>query len=158
MGANAPAWSFREDWVQPDLRSANAVAVLEELAAPLLADLDADARTAALQALRDREKLGSTAMGDGVAIPHAKISGIDDLRVGFGRHLRGAEFGTPDGAPVQLFFVILSPEQKPGLHLQALAQVARMTRTPEARERILHAPANKLTSVLNDLLKQAAGD
>ena len=70
--------------------------------------------------LLEREKLGSTGVGEGVAIPHGKVIGLEHMIACFGRSPRGVEFETPDGRPVNLFFLLFAPEGKPGAHLRAL--------------------------------------
>lgn len=89
--------------------------------------------------LLEREKLGCTAVGGGVAIPHTKSKGVDDLRLAIATLAPGADFGAPDGIPVTLVFLVISPAHSPALHLQALARISRLLKVPGVRERILAA-------------------
>jgi PTS system nitrogen regulatory IIA component len=113
--------------------------VLGELAraAALAHGLDA---SRLLQALADREKLGSTGVGDGVAIPHAKLAGLPALFGVFGRSREGVDFLAVDGKPARLFFALFAPESSAGAHLKALARISRIFRAPAFREAILAAP------------------
>ena len=92
-----------------------------------------------IDVLRQREKLGSTGIGDGVAIPHGKISALADLTVCFGRSKDGICFDSMDGKPVHLFFLLLAPENSSGQHLKALAKISKMLKVPSFRERLMEA-------------------
>lgn len=120
-------------------------AVLEALAEPLLHDCKRDVAQSAIQALLDREKLGSTATGEGVAIPHSKVPDFPGIRVAFGRHDKGIKFDAPDEKPVQLFFLILAPNDAPAVHLKLLAKIARLAHDAETRSTLLQ------TSSLRDV-------
>lgn len=89
--------------------------------------------------LMDREGLGSTGIGDGVAIPHGKIPGIDRLFAVFGRSPGGVQFASLDGKPARLFFLILAPENSAGMHLKALARISRLLKDQRFRGRLLAA-------------------
>ena len=91
-----------------------------------------------LRALVNRENLGSTGVGGGVAIPHAKIPGLNRLVGCFGLAPKGVPFDSIDGKPVSLVFVLLVPESSAGAHLKALARVSRLLKEPELRSRLLH--------------------
>lgn len=75
--------------------------------------------------LSEREELGSTGLGNGVAIPHCKLDGIDEVVMAIGICQRKVDFGAVDGKPVDVFFLIVSPEKRPAEHLKALAAVSR---------------------------------
>ena len=89
--------------------------------------------------LMDREGLGSTGIGEGVAIPHGKIPGIDRLVAVFGRSRGGVQFASLDGKPARLFFLILAPENSAGMHLKALARISRLLKDQRFRGRLLAA-------------------
>lgn len=93
-----------------------------------------------LHVLLEREKLGSTGIGDGIAIPHGKIDGLEEMVVAFGRSRQGIDFEAMDGRPVHLFFLLLAPENSAGLHLKALAKISRMLKDAPFRQRLLEAP------------------
>jgi PTS system nitrogen regulatory IIA component len=127
------------DMVVPDVGGTTKPQVLRELARPLAAkyrDLDLAAITAVLA---ERERLGSTAIGDGIAIPHGKMPGVKQILGIFGRHLRGVDFESLDGRPTHLFFVLVAPEDSTSLHLKALARVSRLFKDGSFRERLMNA-------------------
>jgi nitrogen PTS system EIIA component len=92
-----------------------------------------------VEVLWERERLGSTAIGDGIAIPHGKLQGVQSVIAVFGRHLDGVDFDSLDGAPTRLFFLLVAPEDAVGQHLKALARVSRLLKDQAFRERLLAA-------------------
>jgi len=92
-----------------------------------------------LLALLDREKLGSTGIGDNMAIPHAKCEGIENITTVFARSRKGIDFQSLDRKPVHFVFLLLAPPASTGLHLKALAKIARLFKNPSLRESILKA-------------------
>ena len=89
--------------------------------------------------LLEREKLGSTGIGDGIAIPHGKLAMLDEMVVSFGRSREGIDFNAMDGKPVHLFFLLLAPENSAGLHLKALAKLSRMLKDVDFRTELMQA-------------------
>ncbi|MEO1494663.1 MAG: PTS sugar transporter subunit IIA [Pseudomonadota bacterium] len=89
-----------------------------------------------IEGLADREKLGSTAMGGGVAIPHARIEGLSSIVGVFGRLCKPVDFEAPDGQGVDLMFVLLAPEGAGADHLRALAKVSRLLRSAATCEKL----------------------
>src|ERR1700753_592510 len=77
------------------------------------------------RALLEREQLGSTGLGQGVAMPHCKLKGMDEGLLAIGVANPGVDFGAPDGEPVSVFFLVLSPEESPAPHLPTRATLAR---------------------------------
>jgi PTS system nitrogen regulatory IIA component len=92
-----------------------------------------------LQVLLEREKLGSTGIGDGVAIPHGKSAALTQIVSGFGLSKRGIDFDSLDGKPAHLFFLLVAPEDSAGTHLKMLARISRMLKNLEFRKRLLGA-------------------
>ncbi len=86
--------------------------------------------------LVDREKLGCTGLGGGVAIPHAKCRDVSDVVLAIGIAPDGIDFHAPDGVAVTLIFLILSPADQPAVHLQALARISRLLRLPGVAEHL----------------------
>jgi PTS system nitrogen regulatory IIA component len=133
------------------LRAETKEGVLRELSEAVcrrLPSLSPDRLTAILM---DREGLGSTGIGEGVAIPHGKIPGIDRLVAVFGRSPGGVQFASLDGKPARLFFLILAPENSAGMHLKALARISRLLKDQRFRGRLLSAEgAEGLTRVLRE--------
>jgi nitrogen PTS system EIIA component len=127
------------DLVVPELGGNTKPQVLRELAQPLATryhDLELAAITAVLA---ERERLGSTAIGDGIAIPHGKMPGVKQILGIFGRHRRGVDFESLDGRPTHLFFVLVAPEDSTSLHLKALARVSRLFKDTSFRDRLMTA-------------------
>jgi nitrogen PTS system EIIA component len=113
--------------------------VLNELATALTAKYKEISPAEMNAVLAERERLGSTAIGDGIAIPHGKLRGVKKIIGAFGRHLQGVDFDSLDGGPSQLFFVLVAPEDSASLHLKALARVSRLLRDAAFRERLIAA-------------------
>jgi PTS system nitrogen regulatory IIA component len=121
-----------------DLVGTSPAAVLAELARPLASSHRLDAQRLT-EILLEREKLGSTGIGDGVAIPHGKVPGLPLLMACFGRARTGVDFKAIDGKPTHLFFALFAPENSAGAHLKALARISRIFKNPTFREAILKA-------------------
>jgi nitrogen PTS system EIIA component len=127
------------EMVVPELGGTTKPQVLRELARPIAnkyRDLDLAAITAVLA---ERERLGSTAIGDGIAIPHGKMPGVKQILGTFGRHRIGVDFESLDGRATHLFFVLVAPEDSTSLHLKALARVSRLFKDGSFRERLMAA-------------------
>lgn len=90
-----------------------------------------------VEVLWERERLGSTAIGDGIAIPHGKLPGLKAVRGAFGRHPDGIDFQSLDGKPSTLFFLLVAPEDSVGQHLKALARVSRLLKDPAFRSQLM---------------------
>lgn len=92
-----------------------------------------------LNALLEREKLGSTGIGENMAIPHAKSDEIDQIVIVFARSIKGIDFESMDQRPVHFICLLLAPTHSTGLHLKALARIARLFKSIPLREKILKA-------------------
>lgn len=91
------------------------------------------------RALEERERLASTAIGDGIAIPHGKLDGVDRLVGALGRSVPGLAFDSIDGKPTHLVFMLVAPSNSAGIHLKALARLSRLFRDASFRQRLLDA-------------------
>ena len=127
------------DLVLPVLQATTKAGILAELAGTVADHHPEVDRARLLTALEDREKLNSTALGDGVAIPHGKLGGIKRVFAAFGRSPEGVDFESLDGKPTHLFFLLVAPEESAGAHLKALARISRLLKSGEFRERLLAA-------------------
>lgn len=96
-----------------------------------------------LKAILEREKLGSTGIGNGVAIPHAKSREVKDFVVVFARKSKGIDFGALDGEKTYLFFAIASPQEKVGNHLKILSEISHIVRDKFIVERLKKAKDKK---------------
>ncbi|MDX2167089.1 MAG: PTS sugar transporter subunit IIA [Deltaproteobacteria bacterium] len=129
-----------EGLVEPALHGTDKTAVLRELATHLAAQSPGIDAAHLVEVLWERERLGSTAIGDGIAIPHGKLPGLQGVIGAFGRHPAGVDFDSLDGTPTHLFFLLVAPEDSVGQHLKALARVSRLLKDRAFRERLLAAP------------------
>lgn len=128
-----------EELIAPRLTGKTKSEVLIELAHHLAAHYDEVDERRLVEVLWDRERLGSTAIGDGIAIPHGKLSGLRGVVGMFGRHREGVDFDSLDGNPTRLFFLLVAPEESVGQHLKALARVSRLLKDTEFRRRLVDA-------------------
>ena len=121
---------------------------LQEIAAKAAA-LTGQSERAILEILLQREKLGSTGVGNGVAIPHGKLAKLGQVFGLFARLERAVDFEALDGQPVDLIFLLLAPEGAGADHLKALARVARLLRDPEVARKLRNSrDADALYAVL----------
>lgn len=130
---------FKIEFLVESLSSGNKKDVLAELINVVIKNGLKIDQSKALEVLQQREQLGSTGIGDGVAIPHGKVSDLHDLVVAFGRSKKGIDFDSIDGKPVHLFFMLLAPENSTGQHLKALAKISKMLKTPNFRKLLINA-------------------
>jgi PTS system nitrogen regulatory IIA component len=91
----------------------------------------------AVNVILEREKLGSTGIGDGVAIPHGKMKDIHNIVCAFGRSKDGVDFDAVDRKPVHIFFLLLAPEDSASLHLKMLSRISKILRDPSFRKRLI---------------------
>lgn len=130
---------IRRDMVLPDLAADTKHGVIRELATHL-AERQGKLKVEDLsRVLIDREELASTAIGEGVAVPHGKMRAVEGIVACLGRSRRGVDFGAMDGQPTHLFFVMVAPESSTGAHLKALARISRVFKDAQFRRRLLEA-------------------
>ena len=130
---------LKTDYILEELKSDNKRDVLKELVGSFMKihqKLDSEAT---LNVLFEREKLGSTGIGEGIAIPHGKITGLDQLILSFGRSAVGIDFDAMDGKPVHLFFLLIAPENSAGQHLKTLAKISKMLKDGVFRTKLMAA-------------------
>jgi PTS system nitrogen regulatory IIA component len=123
--------------ILPNLQAVNKRGVLEEMAAVLVSGHDEINVANVLEVLLERERLGSTGIGDNIAIPHGKVPQLSRMLLAFGRSLKGVDFDSMDGKPSHLFFVLLAPVNSTGLHLKALAKISRMLMSQVFRDNLM---------------------
>ncbi len=119
-----------------DIQATTKKGILEELAKPVAHEhhLDLDDLVGVLQA---REKLGSTGIGDGVAIPHGKIGDLKSIVAAIARSPRGLNFDAIDNRPCHIFFMLLAPSNSASQHLKALARASTLLKDPTLRQKIM---------------------
>ncbi len=145
---------FARRAVIPDLRSQERFGAIRELCDSVAEHAGMPDADSLFAAVRDREALMGTATGGEIAIPHARLPNLRRPVLTIGRSLRGIEWNAPDGQPVQLVFLLLTPVREDGLQLQILAAVARAMSDVEARARLSRADsAQAVSSALEDALR-----
>jgi nitrogen PTS system EIIA component len=130
---------LREDLILPELRATDKASVLGEICQALGEKNPQLSAPRLAEVLLEREKLGSTGVGDGIAIPHGKLPGLSRLLAAFGRSRPGIDYQAIDGKPTYLFFVLFAPENSAGIHLKALARISRLFKTPSFRTAVVEA-------------------
>ncbi|MEX0806801.1 MAG: PTS sugar transporter subunit IIA [Candidatus Binatia bacterium] len=127
------------DRVIADLSGKEKTAVLDEMARQL-ASSDLVLKPAeCLRVLQEREKISTTAIGEGVAIPHGKLPNVHRVSGLFARSLEGVDFASLDGEPTHLFFLLIAPQDAAADHLKALARISRLLKDPALRDRLMAA-------------------
>ena len=124
-----------------DMQAKTKKEALRELAEALAKGVDGLEAPELLDMLLEREKLGTTAMGDGIAIPHARVESLDRLLASFGRSRNGVDFDSVDGKRTHLFFLLVAPGTEGSTHLLTLARLSRFLTQPEFREKLLEVDA-----------------
>lgn len=130
--------TLKKDAITAELNATDKKEVLEELTAPLAEASGVD-HEEMVRVLLERERLGSTGIGGGIAIPHGKLKSLESLLMGFGRSRKGVDFEAMDGKPAHLFFLLLAPEDSTGAHLKMLARISRLLKNIVFKERLMNA-------------------
>jgi len=127
----------------PDLKARDKKKAIEELAETIVNSQPSMDKNALVKVLLERERLGSTGIGDGVAIPHGKFHGISEPVISFGRSIKGLDFESMDGQPVFLFFLLVAPENSASVHLKALARIAKLLKNSAFRKTLMEIPTRQ---------------
>lgn len=128
---------LKESSIVADIRGKTKKDILTELveqlkAAGLIRDVDT-----VVKIIMEREALGSTGIGDGVAIPHGKMKDAGNILCAFGISKNGVDFDSVDGEPVHIFFLVLAPEDSASQHLKILSRISRILRDQSFRKKLL---------------------
>jgi PTS system nitrogen regulatory IIA component len=126
-----------QELILTELDGQNKRDVLNEFAALLYEHKKIRDQNEFLEVILAREALGSTGIGEGIAIPHGKLKSLNHLVLCFGISRKGIDFDAMDGEPVHIFFVLIAPEDSPGDHLKALARISRVLKNSSFRERLI---------------------
>jgi PTS system nitrogen regulatory IIA component len=133
-----------------DLKSNDKKGVLEELAAAV-SNAETDSQDI-LKVLLEREQLGSTGIGGGIGIPHGKLNSIHSIVVGFGLSRGGVDFDSLDNKPVHIFFLLITPENSTGSHLKVLAQISRLLKQSDFKDRLMKAESvDNIVQIIHDV-------
>jgi len=129
---------FDSDLIVEDLKASDKAGVIREFASFLKSRGKVRDEDEVFDIVMQREST-TTGIGDGIAIPHGRMQGLPAVIVAFGRSRKGVDFQSMDGKPAHLFFLFITPEDRPGDHLSVLRRLARITRNPVLRERLLRS-------------------
>ncbi|MCM2283429.1 MAG: PTS sugar transporter subunit IIA [Desulfobacula sp.] len=121
-----------------DLGALDKKGAIDELSVAVSTTTSASAKDIAM-VLMEREQLGSTGIGGGIAIPHGKLDAVKSIRIGFGLSKKGVEYDSLDDKPVHLFFLLLTPENSAGGHLKVLAQISKMLKMDQFKKKLMTA-------------------
>jgi PTS system nitrogen regulatory IIA component len=144
---------LHERAVTTDVKAQQKNDVIQELVSLLVSAGSVKERDAGrlVQILLKRESLGSTGIGQGVAIPHGKCDCVRELVAAFGVSRAGVNFDSLDGEPVHLFFLLVAPEDSAGPHLKALARISRLLKDKHFRDSLKNArDERQLVSIIRD--------
>lgn len=132
-----------KDAIEVDLQAIKKKETLKELIDKLVVAkrIKENAKEKILQALLDREKLGSTGIGQGVAIPHAKTDKVTEIVCAFATSRKGVEFDALDGEKVYIIFLLIAPQDSAGMHLKVLAKISRLLKDKFFRQALREAKA-----------------
>ncbi len=129
---------LHRDSIIADLKAKDKKGVIDELALTISKATKTSAKTIA-EILLEREQLGSTGIGGGIAIPHGKLDLTESIFIGFGLSKKGIEYESLDSRPVHIFFVLLTSENSTGGHLKVLAQISKLLKTDSFKKGLLSA-------------------
>lgn len=130
--------ALQKEAIIVELTATDKKGVLEELVSPV-AKIAGVHQEEMVRVLLDRERLGSTGIGEGVGIPHGKLKGLESLALGFGISRKGVDFESIDNRPTYIFFLLITPENSTGLHLKLLARISKILKSVPFKESLLSA-------------------
>ncbi len=142
---------LNKDSIVANLESTNKNGVIKELSQAIAKTTNAKPDDIAT-VLMERETLGSTGIGGGIAIPHGKLNAVDSVTVGFGLSREGVEYDSLDNRLVHIFFLLLTPENSTGDHLKVLAQISKLLKKTQFKEGL--RGATSLDEIYNIILEQ----
>jgi PTS system nitrogen regulatory IIA component len=132
-----------EEWVIPDLQGTDKSSILKELSSVLVKPCQVPSVEELLQVLLDREKLGSTGIGEGIAIPHGRLKKLKKFFISFGRSLKGVDFDSIDRKPSHLFFLVIAPENSAVDNLKLLSRIVTLLKEPSLKKRLMEVHSQK---------------
>jgi PTS system nitrogen regulatory IIA component len=130
---------LQQELIIDDLRAVDKGGAISEFARLLQSAGKVQDADELVRVLMEREALGSTGIGDGIAIPHAKLPFLREMIVAFGKSDKGVDFQSVDGKPAHLFFLLVTPDDNPGEHLRTLARISRILKNRALRDQLMKA-------------------
>jgi len=134
-----------------NLKASDKKGVIDELALAVSNTTKASAKEIA-NVLLEREQLGSTGIGGGIAIPHGKLNQVESIIVGFGLSKKGVEYDSLDNKPVNIFFLLLTSENSTGGHLKVLAQISKLLKMDHFKKGLI--AANSVDDIYDIIMEQ----
>jgi nitrogen PTS system EIIA component len=134
---------LKEEWVIPDLQGADKMSVLRELSGVLMKPCQVSSHEELLRVLGEREKLESTGIGEGIAIPHGRLKKLDTFYIAFGRSIKGVDFDSIDRKPSFLFFLVMAPENSAVNNLKLLGRIVTLLKDSSFKKRLMEASTRK---------------
>ncbi len=134
---------LKEEWVIPDLQGTDKPSVLRELSSVLVKPCQVASVEELLQVLLEREKLGSTGIGEGIAIPHGRLKKLKNFFISFGRSTKGVDFDSIDRNPSRLFFLVMAPDNSAVDNLKLLSRIVALLKDDSFKKRLIEAPSKK---------------
>jgi len=133
---------LRHEGIIPSLKAHTKEEVLEELVDPITQANSIIDKGRLIKILMERESLGSTGIGGGIAIPHGTMEGLDRLVASFGKSAKGIDFRSMDNKPAHLFFLLVAPKNSARDHLKALARISRIFKDPILKRELQQAKSS----------------
>ena len=134
---------LNEEWVISDLKGTDKPSILKELSNALVKPCQVTSVEELLQVLLDREKLGSTGIGEGIAIPHGRLKKLKKFFVSFGRSVKGVDFDSIDQKPSHLFFLVIAPENSAVDNLKLLGRIVTLLKEPSFKKRLMEVSSQR---------------
>ena len=134
---------LKEDGVISDLQGIDKLSVLKELSRVLVKPYQSPLAEEITEAVLFREKLGSTGIGEGIAIPHGRLKRLKDFMVAFGRSIKEIDFDSIDHKPTHLFFLVMAPENSPVNNLKILGRIVTILKNDSFKKRLMNARSRR---------------
>jgi PTS system nitrogen regulatory IIA component len=128
---------LEEEWVISDLKGTDKPSILRELSSVLVKPCEVASVEELLQVLLEREKLGSTGIGEGIAIPHGRLKKLKRFFISFGRSMKGVDFDSIDRNPSRLFFLVMAPENSAVDNLKLLSRIVTLLKDASFKKRLM---------------------
>jgi len=141
---------LQKEIIVPNLEAIDKKGVLEELVKPV-SFVSKISSNDIMHVLMERERLGSTGIGDGIGIPHGKLKNLESLVLGLGISHKGVDFESIDDRPAYIFFLLITPEDSTGLHLKVLARISRLLKNNLFKQQLLNAyDSDKIIEIIKE--------
>ncbi len=134
---------LKEERIISDLRGTDKVSVLRELSTVLVQPCQVSSAEELVRVLLEREKLESTGIGEGIAIPHGRLKKLRDFVLSFGRSVQGIDFDSIDQKPTHLFFLVMAPENSAVSNLKLLSRIVTLLKDNSFKKRLMEGRSQK---------------